>query len=145
MCCELQVRKYQKNFNLHDFQDNSKFQSFFGGRRGNFEFLKTELFSYFFPLFIKRVPYARINSLQIYPLLIQKHSLKRKEVDLQEIRLRSIYSIFHFFACGLFEKAVYSRRWSIQLTFQPSSQQSDQMNQKIMNFYLLMSSLKLTL
>ena len=28
------------------------------------------------------------------------------------IRPQSIYSIFHFFACGLFEKAVYSRRRS---------------------------------
>ena len=31
------------------------------------------------------------------------------------IRPRSIYSIFHFLGCGLFEKTVYSRRWSIKI------------------------------
>ena len=40
----------------------------------------------------------------------------RKIYRTRAIRLlRSIYSISHFFACGLFEKAVYSRRYSISL------------------------------
>ena len=93
-------------FKLYPHKANSKgfFRNSFASNICNRDGLTMASSSAVFSNFIS------ICSLALYFAILSEDIINYRT---RAIRPRSIYSIFHFFACGLFEKAVYSRRRSI--------------------------------